>query len=369
MLGKQLKFLRETKHKSQHEVCSALNIEQSTLANYENGKRIPKIEILVKIAEYYQCSVDFLLGLKETNEKTPDLSNPGFMPNRLEKLLNELDDGLSFCSYVAKIEKSDLQQYLQGTISPSSYEICKIIEALDTSADYLFGISDIMHPIVNHAYKTADKFPRVLTEEADKQSYLKIELSNELNVSVTKIERLLSGEEIPEPDILYKLAQILNKSTDYLLGLSETSREPNLYREFPFKTNKVSLNRIQSILESDSNSYWCSELCLTEDEIYNLYHYGFIPHIDTIQKLASIQNISADYILGLSDSKFTIISEKNNDEDILLKSYRSLEENYKKRVDGFIAEQILQQERDSYMRSSVAADEPINKTGTENVGK
>ena len=54
MLGKQLKLLRESRQKSQQEVCSALNIEQSTLANYENGKRIPKIEILIKIAEYLE---------------------------------------------------------------------------------------------------------------------------------------------------------------------------------------------------------------------------------------------------------------------------------------------------------------------------
>ena len=65
MLGKQLKMLREIKGKSQQEVCSALNIEQSTLANYENDKRIPKIEILIKLAEYYNISVDCLLGLKK----------------------------------------------------------------------------------------------------------------------------------------------------------------------------------------------------------------------------------------------------------------------------------------------------------------
>lgn len=63
MLGKQLKLLRETMQKSQQEVCSALNIEQSTLANYENGKRIPKIEILIKIATYYKVPTDYLLGI------------------------------------------------------------------------------------------------------------------------------------------------------------------------------------------------------------------------------------------------------------------------------------------------------------------
>ena len=41
MIGKQLKFLREIKNKTQQDVCSELNIEQSTLANYENNKRIP----------------------------------------------------------------------------------------------------------------------------------------------------------------------------------------------------------------------------------------------------------------------------------------------------------------------------------------
>ena len=61
MIGKQLKFLRELKGKSQQEVCSILNIEQSTLANYENDKRVPKIDILIKLAEYYNVSVDCLL--------------------------------------------------------------------------------------------------------------------------------------------------------------------------------------------------------------------------------------------------------------------------------------------------------------------
>lgn len=62
MVGKQLKKLREAKQKSQQEVCSALNIEQSTLANYENDKRTPKIEILIKLAEYYNVSIDYILG-------------------------------------------------------------------------------------------------------------------------------------------------------------------------------------------------------------------------------------------------------------------------------------------------------------------
>lgn len=65
MIGRQLKALRMNSKKSQTEVCTSLNIEQSTLANYENEKRIPKIDILIKIANYYNVSVDYLLGRTE----------------------------------------------------------------------------------------------------------------------------------------------------------------------------------------------------------------------------------------------------------------------------------------------------------------
>lgn len=63
MIGKRLKYLRELKRKSQQEVCSSLNIEQSTLANYENDKRVPKIDILIELAQYYDIPTDYLLGV------------------------------------------------------------------------------------------------------------------------------------------------------------------------------------------------------------------------------------------------------------------------------------------------------------------
>ena len=69
MLAKRLKFLREKQGMGQQKVCTALNIEQSTLANYENGKRVPKIDILIKIAQYYNVSTDYLLGLSDVESQ------------------------------------------------------------------------------------------------------------------------------------------------------------------------------------------------------------------------------------------------------------------------------------------------------------
>ncbi|MBQ9200641.1 MAG: helix-turn-helix transcriptional regulator [Lachnospiraceae bacterium] len=70
MIGTILKQLRLSKGKSQIELCSDLNIEQGTLANYENDRRVPKLDILIKIADYFDVSVDYLLS-RSTYAETP----------------------------------------------------------------------------------------------------------------------------------------------------------------------------------------------------------------------------------------------------------------------------------------------------------
>lgn len=57
----RLKSLRG--EKSLQEVSQDLGISRATLGYYENGDRKPDIEILIKIANYYKVSSDYLLGL------------------------------------------------------------------------------------------------------------------------------------------------------------------------------------------------------------------------------------------------------------------------------------------------------------------
>ena len=50
-IGDRIKKLREENGLMQQDVCNTLDIEQSTLANYENNRRVPKTDILIKIAK------------------------------------------------------------------------------------------------------------------------------------------------------------------------------------------------------------------------------------------------------------------------------------------------------------------------------
>lgn len=67
--AKRLKDLRTEKGFDQSSICEALNIEQSTLSNYENGRRTPKPETLVKMAALFNVSVDYLLGNEEQTKE------------------------------------------------------------------------------------------------------------------------------------------------------------------------------------------------------------------------------------------------------------------------------------------------------------
>ena len=60
-----LKKLRKEKGISQLKLAMDLNMTQNTISRYETGEREPGINELIKIADYFDVSVDYLLGRKD----------------------------------------------------------------------------------------------------------------------------------------------------------------------------------------------------------------------------------------------------------------------------------------------------------------
>ena len=58
----RLKELRKKKKLSQLRLAIDLSTTQNTISRYETGEREPDIEALIKIANYFDVSVDYLLG-------------------------------------------------------------------------------------------------------------------------------------------------------------------------------------------------------------------------------------------------------------------------------------------------------------------
>ena len=58
----RLKEIRKARGISQIKLAMDLNMAQNTISRYETGVREPSIAELVKIADYFHVSVDYLLG-------------------------------------------------------------------------------------------------------------------------------------------------------------------------------------------------------------------------------------------------------------------------------------------------------------------
>lgn len=61
----KLKELRESRHLSMKDVARALNIPYTTYVNYEKGDREPNSEFLIAIAQFYNVTIDYIIGIEK----------------------------------------------------------------------------------------------------------------------------------------------------------------------------------------------------------------------------------------------------------------------------------------------------------------
>ena len=84
-IGNRIIELREDKDLRQIDVSHATGIDQKTLSNYETGKTNPDSYSILKLADFFQVSTDYLLGCTNLNIK----SNTDVF-RMLEKIENEI---------------------------------------------------------------------------------------------------------------------------------------------------------------------------------------------------------------------------------------------------------------------------------------
>ena len=66
---KGLKEIRKERKLSQMKVAMDLNISREALSHYENDKREPSIELLTKMSDYFNVSIDYLINGEEFTKR------------------------------------------------------------------------------------------------------------------------------------------------------------------------------------------------------------------------------------------------------------------------------------------------------------
>ena len=73
MLNEQIRELRNIRGISQIQLANKLGVTKQSVSNWENDNILPSIEMLVKIANFFEVSTDYLVGLDK--KRTLDVEN------------------------------------------------------------------------------------------------------------------------------------------------------------------------------------------------------------------------------------------------------------------------------------------------------
>ena len=71
MRFENIRNLREDNDKLQVELADYLGVKQTTYSKYELGKINIPIDVLIKLSDYYDVSIDYLVGRTKTKNRMP----------------------------------------------------------------------------------------------------------------------------------------------------------------------------------------------------------------------------------------------------------------------------------------------------------
>ena len=89
MLNENIKALRQARNMTQVELANRLGLTKQCISNWENDNVAPSVEMLVKLADFFCVSTDYLLG----RDKNETITVSGLKPQEIihiQQLITDL---------------------------------------------------------------------------------------------------------------------------------------------------------------------------------------------------------------------------------------------------------------------------------------
>ncbi|MBR1968575.1 MAG: helix-turn-helix transcriptional regulator [Clostridia bacterium] len=111
---------------------------RATINRYTLGNKMPTVDMLVKIADYFQCTTDYLLGLEDENYSQTFNACPPFKI-RLPQLLNHYGITRYKLQKESGISESTFYYWANGITTPTLEKLVKIAQVLKCTLDFVIG--------------------------------------------------------------------------------------------------------------------------------------------------------------------------------------------------------------------------------------
>lgn len=150
MFGQRLKELRKIKGIYQSTLAAELAVSQQTVSQYESGDREPDIDKLKEIADYFNVSVDFLIGRIDTVDIDDNLKFIVIHWNYIEPKL------IDICINYIKRNYEPYSSFIKGFCknSSSDFSIADFLEFMNISSDVT---KQLLAYCISDFYLDADK--------------------------------------------------------------------------------------------------------------------------------------------------------------------------------------------------------------------
>ncbi|MBQ7831774.1 MAG: XRE family transcriptional regulator [Clostridia bacterium] len=114
---------------------------KGTISRYLSGNKMPSVSLLVCMADFFQCSTDYLLGL-ETERYPRVFKTPIPFQERLPMLCKQLNTTKAEIKRKCDFAESAIYFWQSGERKPSVESIYRIAVAYGCSIDFILGRSD-----------------------------------------------------------------------------------------------------------------------------------------------------------------------------------------------------------------------------------
>lgn len=134
VLGKQLKNLRKSANLTQEELARELNITRGTYAHYELDKREPSYQVLTQLSNFFNVSVDYLLGQIDTEMY--------LVGSKIKLIIDTKGIRQKDLALKLNISPSTLNGYITGYRTPDIYTLNKIANVLGYPTSYFIDFQE-----------------------------------------------------------------------------------------------------------------------------------------------------------------------------------------------------------------------------------
>nr|DAH48472.1 MAG TPA: Repressor protein CI [Caudoviricetes sp.] len=204
MLGKRIAEQRKKLGLSQEELAEKLNISQKSISKYELGDRKPQYKVLVRMAEYFGVTTDYLLEL--------DGDGNAMLGKRIAELRKACDMSQKELGEKLGLSASAIGMYEQGRRDPSNAMLIGMEKLFGVTVDYLLGSEDLGRASITDCGS-------IIKELRKEAGMTQEELGEKLGVIKQTVSSWEKGISEVSNDTLITLSRLFGVTTDYLLGL------------------------------------------------------------------------------------------------------------------------------------------------------